>query len=182
MKNMNIHFWSGTLTPKSDKGLLGVSMSLKLEDVMVEDVITVEEKATVKKAVELMNKHEIGCLIVVKKGKPSGIVTERDMLKRVLSGKRDTKKTRVSEIMSKPLIIGKPQMNIEDAVKLMFKRKIKKLPVADNDHLVGLVTLTDLVRSEQVIKILKKLPAKETPKRMKKVIDYYNRIISISYE
>jgi len=157
-------------------------MSLKLEDVMVEEVITVEEKATVKEAVELMNKHEIGCLIVVKKGKPSGIVTERDMLKRVLSGKRDTKKTRVNEIISKPLITGKPQMNIEDAVKLMFKRKIKKLPVADNDHLVGLVTLTDLVRSEQVIKILKELPAKETPKRMKKVIDYYNRIISISYE
>jgi CBS domain-containing protein len=157
-------------------------MSLKVEDVMVEDVITVEEKTTIKKAVELMNKHEIGCLIVVKKRKPAGIVTERDMLKRILLESKDPEKTKVNEIMSKPLIVGKPQMNIEDAVKLMFKRNIKKLPVADKDHLVGLVTLTDLVRSEQIIRILKNLPDKETPKRMKKVVDYFNRIISISYE
>ena len=157
-------------------------MSLKLEDVMVEDVITVGEKTTVKKAVELMKKHEIGCLIVVKKRKPAGIVTERDMLNRILLRSKDPEKIKVSEIMSKPLVVAKPQMTIEDAVKLMFKRNIKKLPVADNDHLVGLVTLTDLVRSEQIIKMLKKLPAEETPKRMKKVVDYFNRIISISYE
>jgi CBS domain-containing protein len=157
-------------------------MSLKLEDVMVEDVITVEEKATIKKAVELMNKHEIGCLIVVKRGKPAGIVTERDMLKRILLESRDPEKIKVNEIMSKPLIVGKPQMDIEDAVKLMFKRNIKKLPVTEKGHLVGLVTLTDLVRSEQIINMLKELPAKETPKRMKKVVDYFNRIISISYE
>ena len=121
-------------------------MSLKLADVMVEDVITVEEKATTKKAVELMNKHEIGCIIVVKKGKPAGIVTERDMLKRILLESKDPEKIKVNEIMSKPLIVGKPQMDIEDAVRLMFKRNIKKLPVADEGHLVGLVTLTDLVR------------------------------------
>jgi CBS domain-containing protein len=157
-------------------------MSLKVEDVMVEDVITVEEKATTKKAVELMNKHEIGCLIVVKRGKPAGIVTERDMLKRILLEPRNPEKIRVNEIMSTPLIVGKPQMDIEDAVRLMFKRNIKKLPVADEGHLVGLVTLTDLVRSEQIIRILKNLPDKETPKRMKKVVDYFNRIISISYE
>jgi len=149
---------------------------------MVEDVITVEEETTVKKAVELMNKHEIGCLIVLKRGKPAGIVTERDMLNRILLKSKDPEKIKVSQIMSKPLIVGKPQMDIEDAVKLMFKRNIKKLPVTDNGHLIGLVTLTDLVRSEQIIKMLKKLPAEETPKRMRKVVDYFNRIISISYE
>ena len=182
MKDANIRLLSDSLISKSDKGWFGVPISLKLEDVMVKDVITVEDKATIKKAVELMNKHEIGCLIVVKRAKAAGIVTERDMLKRIVLESKDPEKIKVSEIMSKPLIIGKPQMDIEDAVRLMFKRNIKKLPVADNDHLVGLVTLTDLVRSEQIIKMLKKLPAKETPKRMKKVVDYFNRIISISYE
>ncbi len=157
-------------------------MSLRLEDVMVEDVITVEEKATVKKAVEFMNEHEIGCLIVVKNGKPAGIVTERDMLKRILLESKDPEKIKVREIMSRPLIVGKPRMEIEDAVKLMFKRNIKKLPVADNNHLVGLVTLTDLVRSEKIAQMLRKLPDEETPKRMKKVVDHFNRIISISYE
>lgn len=157
-------------------------MSLKLVDVMVQDVITVEDEATIKKAAELMNQHEIGCLIVVKKGKPAGIVTERDMLKRILLESIDPEKVKVNEIMSKPLIVGKPEMEIEDAVKLMFKRNIKKLPVANKKNLVGLVTLTDLVRSEQIIRMLKNLPSEETPKRMKKVVDYFNRIISISYE
>ena len=122
-------------------------MSLKLKDVMVKDLIEVEVRVSVKKVVELMDKHEIGCLIVVEKGKPAGIVTERDMVKRVLLESKDPEKIKVSEIMSKPLVVGKPQMSVEDAVKLMFKRNIKKLPVADDDHLVGLVTLTDLVLS-----------------------------------
>ena len=150
-------------------------MSLKLEDVMVKDVIGIEEKATVKKAVELMNKHEIGCLIVVKRKKPTGIVTERDMLKRILLESIDPEKIKVSEIMSKPLIVGKPQMDIEDAVKLMFKTKIKKLPVVHVWKLIGLVTLTDLTRFQpHMIRILKKLSVTELPpKRLKKVVDYY---------
>ena len=122
-------------------------MSLKLEDVMVKDLIGVEVKTSVKKAVELMNEHEIGCLIVMKRGKLAGMVTERDMTRRVLLDYKDPEKIKVSEIMSKPVIVGKPKMSIEDAVKLMFNRNIKKLPVIDDDHLVGLVTLTDLVLS-----------------------------------
>ena len=122
-------------------------MSLKLEDVMVKDLIGVEVKTSVKKAVELMNEHEIGCLIVMKRGKLAGMVTERDMARRVLLDYKDPEKIKVSEIMSKPVIVGKPKMSIEDAVKLMFNRNIKKLPVIDDDHPVGLVTLTDLVLS-----------------------------------
>ena len=122
-------------------------MSLKLEDVMVKDLIGVEVKTSVKKAVELMNEHEIGCLIVMKRGKLAGMVTERDMIRRVLLDYKDPEKIKVSEIMSKPVIVGKPKMSIEDAVKLMFNRNIKKLPVIDDGHLVGLVTLTDLVLS-----------------------------------
>lgn len=150
-------------------------MSLNVEDVMVEEVVTVEADATVQEAVELMNKHEIGCLVVVLRGKPVGIITERDMLKRVLANSRDPEKIKVSEIMSAPLIMGKPEMEIEDAARLMFKTKIKKLPVVQKGRLVGLVTLTDLTRFQpQIIRILKKLSVKELPpKRLKKVVDYY---------
>ena len=150
-------------------------MSLNVEDVMVEEVVTVEAEATVQEAVDLMNKHEIGCLIVVLKGKPVGIITERDMLKRVLAKSIDPEKIKVSEIMSVPLIVGKPEMEIENAVKLMFKTKIKKLPVVQKGRLVGLVTLTDLTKFQpHMIKILKKLSVTELPpKRLKKVVDYY---------
>ena len=113
---------------------------------MVEDVITVEEEATTKEAVELMNRHEIGCLIVMKMGKPAGIVTERDLVKRVLLESKDPEKTKISEVMSKPLIVGKPQMELEQTVKLMVEQKIKKLPVTQDGKLVGLITLTDILR------------------------------------
>jgi len=82
--------------------------------------------------------------------------------------------------MSTPLIVGKPQMDIEEAVKLMFKRNIKKLPVTNNKQLVGLVTLTDLARSKETLKILKKIPAEKTPRQMVKVVDRLNRIIALS--
>jgi signal-transduction protein with cAMP-binding, CBS, and nucleotidyltransferase domain len=140
---------------------------------MVKEVVTVETNATVRKAVRLMNNREIGCLVVVKEGKPAGIVTERDMLKRVLVAGRDPRAVEVGEIMSKPLFSMKPGKRIEEAVKLMFRHKIKKLPVIENGCLVGLVTLTDLLGSLEMTKWFEELPLKKTPRRMKKVIDLY---------
>jgi len=150
-------------------------MSLKVEDVMIEDVVSVEADVSVKKAVSLMNKNEIGCLIVTKQGKALGIVTERDMLARVLAQSRNPERTRVSEVMSAPLIVADPQMELEEAARLMFKMKVKKLPVVSKGKLVGLITLTDLARFQpQIIKLLKKLYAVEqAPKRMQKVVGYY---------
>jgi len=125
---------------------------------MIQNVVTVEEAVSVKKAVEIMNKYEIGCLIVTKRGKPIGIVTERDMLTRVLAELRSPDKTKIAEIMSRPLIVADPQMDLEEAARLMFKMKVKKLPVVSNGELVGLVTLTDIARFQpQVMNILKKV-------------------------
>lgn len=142
---------------------------------MIQNVVTVEEAVSVKKAVEIMNKYEIGCLIVTKRGKPIGIVTERDMLTRVLVELRSPDKTKIAEIMSMPLIVADPQMDLEEAARLMFKMKVKKLLVVSNGKLVGLVTLTDITRFQpRVIKILKKVQTMEAaPKRMQKVVDYY---------
>ena len=151
-------------------------MVLKIENVMVSDVITVEAEATVREAVDIMNKHEIGCLVVVdEEEKPVGVMTERDLLRRVLAKRKDPVRTKVSQIMSKPIITATPHMDLEAAAKLMFEKKIKKLPVVEDGQLVGLVTLTDMVRVQpQIIKVLKSLAkAKLPPKRMKKVVDYY---------
>jgi CBS domain-containing protein len=122
-------------------------MSLKVKDVMVSNLITIEAGATVKKAAELMDKHDIGCLIVVSYGNPVGIVTERDMLGRVLLQKRDLGKTKVGNIMSAPLIASSPDTDIRDAVRLMNERRIKKLPVIEEGQLIGLISLTDVMRS-----------------------------------
>jgi len=150
---------------------------LKVEDIMVEEVKTVDSDETVMRAVKLMNVYEIGCLIVTKSGKPIGIVTERDVLKRVLADSRDPEKTKICEVMSAPLMFVDPKMEIEDAVRFMFKMKIKKLPIVRREKLLGLVTLTDLVRFQpQMVSILKKLSALDLPsppRRLRKVVDYY---------
>ncbi|MFQ5999840.1 MAG: cyclic nucleotide-binding/CBS domain-containing protein [Candidatus Bathyarchaeia archaeon] len=148
-------------------------MPLKVKDIMVGEVITIGANVTVREAVRLMNNREIGCLVVVQDGEPTGIVTERDMLKRVLVATRDPRAVEVGEVMSRPLLFMEPEKGIEDAVKLMFEHKIKKLPVIENGRLVGLVTLTDLIRSPEVMKWLEELPLRKTPRRMKKVIDVY---------
>jgi len=159
------------LDKKKEQG----NMSLKVEDAMVKEVMTIDENSTIKEAAEIMNKFEIGCLIAVRKGKAMGIITERDLLKRVVAEARDAKKTKVKDIMSSPLVVVEPKMDLEEAVRLMFQMKIKKLPVVNEKRLVGLVTLTDIARFQpQMIKILKQLAIRQAaPKSMKKVIDYY---------
>jgi CBS domain-containing protein len=150
-------------------------VSLQVDDVMVKEVMTIDENATVKEAAEVMNKFEIGCLIAVRKGKAMGILTERDLLKRVVAESKDANKTKVKDVMSSPLVVVEPSMDLEEAVRLMFQMKIKKLPVVEEKRLVGLVSLTDIARFQpQMIKILKQLAVRQAaPKSIKKVIDYY---------
>jgi len=147
-------------------------MSIEIHDIMVDEVITTDKDATVKDAVELMNKYEIGCLVVLENGKPVGIITERDLLKRVLAKSKDPSNTKVMEIMSKPLLSVTPNVEIEDAAKLMIQNKIKKLPIIEKGKLLGLVTLTDILRIQpQLIRKYKVLSS--DLRRMKKVFNYY---------
>jgi len=119
---------------------------MDVKDVMVKEVITVNPDTKIRDAVELMNKNEIGCLVVTRKGKPVGIMTERDVLKKIVCQSRNPEQTRVSEIMSKPLIVGRVDMDWREAAKLMLDHDIKKLPILEREKLVGLVTLTDIAR------------------------------------
>ena len=154
---------------------------IKINDIMVKDVITVAPQENIKKAAELMNKNEIGCLIVVEDGKPIGIVTERDMVNRVLLSKKKLGKIEVCDVMTKSVISGKPDMEIISALRLMFKHGVKKLPIVDKGHLVGLVTLTDLAYSRGVLlemsEIIRNMEH-EPPERMVKVINPLFRMIT----
>lgn len=122
-------------------------MSLVVRDVMSQNVIAIDCSAPVKQAAELMDKYDIGCLVVLKEGKPAGIVTERDMLRRVLLQFKDPETTNVSEVMSGPLISSNPQTSMHEAIELLNERRIKRLPVVEGDAVVGLLSMTDIVRS-----------------------------------
>src|SRR5208337_1062073 len=119
---------------------------MKIEEAMIKSVITLQEDVSVHEAVKLMNENRIGCLVVLQYGQVAGIVTERDLLEKVLEKCRNPKETKVTEIMTKRVIVGKPDMRLDDAAKLMFEKKVKKLPIVEGTRLVGLVTLTDLAR------------------------------------
>lgn len=122
-------------------------MSLRIEEIMTKNVVTLGGKATIREAVAIMDEHGIGCLVVVQDESPIGIITERDILKRVLLEAKDPSTMKVFQIMSAPLFFGDSEMNVQDAVKLMTGKKIKKLPIIENGRLVGMITLTDIARS-----------------------------------
>jgi len=120
---------------------------MKIEEIMVKNVITLQRNLSALDAVKIMNKNRIGCLIVVDNGQIAGILTERDMLERVLEECKDPKETRVSEIMTEDVMVGKPDMELVEATRLLFEKKVKKLPIVEGNRLVGLVTLTDIARA-----------------------------------
>ncbi|UCE28696.1 MAG: CBS domain-containing protein [Candidatus Bathyarchaeota archaeon] len=129
---------------------------------MVKNVITVKAlEASAHDAVKIMNKNKIGCLVAVHKNTVSGILTERDLLERVLEKCRNPKETMVSEIMTSHIIVGEPDMQLDEATKLMFENKVKKLPIMNGDRLVGLITMTDIARAtiidKETIELFKKL-------------------------
>ena len=121
---------------------------------MVKKVVTAGLDALVQDVGSHMNQHQIGCVVIVHKDEPEGIITERDMIKRVICGEKAVVNLRAVDIMSHPLINASPGMRAGDAAKIMLKWNIKKLPVVDEGKLVGLVTLTDLLRSDGVIEAL----------------------------
>ena len=156
-------------------------MALTVGDVMVKNVIAVHSDQTVRHAALVMSAKEIGCLVVLEENRVVGIVTERDLIRRIIAARRDPDETFVSDIMSTPPVAAKPELVLEDAVKLMFVHRIKKLIVAQEEDekkkLVGLVTLTDITRIEpaliETLKALFEASKEAPPKRMEKVMNYY---------
>jgi CBS domain-containing protein len=148
-----------------------LSMSQKLRKIMVEKVKTARLDDTVQNIAMLMNRYQIGCVIIVDDEKPLGIITERDMIKRVICKAIHPENARIIDIMSKPLVTASPDMRAGDAAKIMLEHNIKKLPVVDEGRLMGLVTLTDLVRTEGVVEALNGFFLNGVPKRLKRTLD-----------
>lgn len=118
---------------------------------MTTEVITIDKDSTVKEIAEIMDRNEISCLMGLRKGRAIGIITERSLFKRIVVEAKNPEKTKVGEVMSKPLEVITPDTDLEKALRLIFWKKIKKLPVVDNDKLLGLVSLKDIARCQPAI-------------------------------
>ena len=136
-----------------------------VKDIMTKDVVTIEAHKRVFEAAELMANKSVGCLIVVVSGFPVGIITERDMVKRVVA-KRSSVDQKVTEVMTKTLITVEPDTSIKEAARVMSTSKVRRLPVLKDNKLVGIVVATDFVRNvgkktttEEILEALGRRPA-----------------------
>ncbi len=121
---------------------------MNVEDVMNRTVQTIEPDASVQAAADKMSKHHIGSLIVVKGNRLVGIITERDILSKVVAQARDSTTTRVADVMTKKVIMVTPDTDIEDAAQIMLEKGIKKLPVVKGNQLIGIITATDVCTAQ----------------------------------
>jgi CBS domain-containing protein len=95
----------------------------------------------------LMKEGKVGSIIIMdQNNKPVGIITERDIVRRGVSDSKDPKTTKATEIMSNPLITVEKDTYLYEAAKKMVKNKIRRLPVVENNTLVGIVTVTDIIK------------------------------------
>ncbi len=109
------------------------------------DVLEIDVDVTVLEAVRLMVDRNVGSLLVTEKGDVTGIVTERDYLRRVaLEGR--TEQAPVREIMSSPLVVASSESTIDECMALMTDQRIRHVPVVEEGKVVGLVSIGDLVK------------------------------------
>jgi len=124
----------------------GVKPEVKVMDIMSTPVRTVKETEKVSDAARKMDRYGVGGVIVVdRKGKPVGIITERDMVKRVVAKNLLPNRVKAASIMSKPLATISSNKDISEAAKTMSRLKIRRLAVMEGTKLVGVITSKDIV-------------------------------------
>jgi CBS domain-containing protein len=110
------------------------------------DVVTVAPETTVLIAVQQMNDRKIGALLVLERGRPVGIFTERDVLRLYAEGDRDFDSLAVEARMTCSVMFGRLSMSVDEALGLMTEGRFRHLPVVEGDKLLGLVSIGDLVK------------------------------------
>jgi CBS domain-containing protein len=123
-----------------------LSRSKDVRDIMSQEVIRIAPEASMAEAAGIMGEKHIGSLIVTKYETPVGIVTERDLLSKVLALGKELKEEKVESVMSYPLITIGPMAKIKEAAQMMIQKK-GRLAVFDCGKLIGIVTASDLIRS-----------------------------------
>ncbi|HEY1955991.1 MAG TPA: CBS domain-containing protein [Polyangiaceae bacterium] len=100
---------------------------------------------TVFDAIRWMAVKNVGALLVMEGGELLGLISERDYTRKVILKDRSSKDTRVREIMTTDLVVVQPDTSVEDAMRIMTKNRVRHLPIVDRGHVVGLVSIGDLV-------------------------------------
>lgn len=125
---------------------IGLRARMLVKDVMSSPVITVNENETVDKAAKIMDKYDLGCTIVTgKEGKPLGIITEKDLVKRVLAKDTLPSTLKAKDVMTAPLITIDPNMTLSEAARRMSRLDVRRLGVIYKGELLGIISSKDIV-------------------------------------
>jgi CBS domain-containing protein len=125
---------------------MGLRSKMLVKDVMSSPVITIEENAPANRTAEIMDKQDLGCIIVTnKEGKPLGIITERDLVVRVLSKNAKPDTLKANEVMTSPLITIEPDATISEAARRMNRLNIRRLGVIYKGQITGLLSSKDIL-------------------------------------
>ena len=130
-------------------------MIVKIKDIMIVDVKTLDVDSSVKDVVKQMKENEIGSVIITKDNKPTGIITERDIIQKIVVFDKDANKLQAKDIMSTPIIKGEKDMSLLEAIKILVLNRIKKLPIIDDQKIIGIISLFDLIRWTPLIQQIK---------------------------
>ena len=125
---------------------IGIRPKMLVKDIMTSPVITIGENDTIYKAAQLMDKHDVGCIIVTsKEGKPVGILTERDFVSRVLTKNTLPSRIKAGKVMTSPLITIDPDTTLQEAARKMSKLNIRRLGVIYKGNLEGIISSKDIL-------------------------------------
>lgn len=125
---------------------IGLRPRMLVKDAMSSPVFTVDEKLTVEKAANLMDQHELGCMIVTGKDeKPIGIITERDLVSRVVAKNILPHKLTAKEVMSTPLMTISSETTLSETARAMSRLNIRRLGVMYKGNLVGIISSKDIL-------------------------------------
>ncbi len=122
-----------------------------VKEAMKSNPVIVKHTITVLEAAKLMREKKIGNVIVVEKKHPIGILTESDILKKIVAEGKNANEILVEEVMSTPIIVADPYIPVEEAMKTMGKCNIRRLPVVENGELIGIITHKDISRISPIL-------------------------------
>jgi CBS domain-containing protein len=117
---------------------------MKVKEIMSKDVASLNTDDPVERAAQLMKQYDVGSIPVCRQKKVIGIVTDRDIAVRSIAIGENAKQQKVQDIMSSDPVVGSPDMDVDDAAKIMSEKQIRRLPIVDNNSLVGIVALGDI--------------------------------------
>ena len=129
-----------------------------VRDVMTKNPRVVRRDTSVQEVVATMNKFDISSVIVVQEERPVGIITHKDIMSKIVQPRIPPDVVTAREVMSTPVATISEDVSIDEAVRLMAKKNVKKLPVVTDHKLVGIITSLDLLREEpKLIKLMEDL-------------------------